>query len=65
MGWAGAIVLIAIRLLYLEASLAHARVQKGTLIFRAGLGVRLLIGGMIVGCSALIIKGSVAKNGGS
>jgi hypothetical protein len=56
MGWTGAIVLIAIRLLYIEASLVHARVQKGTLIFRAGLGMRLLIGGMVIGFSALIIN---------
>ncbi|MDP9113200.1 MAG: hypothetical protein M3O20_05905 [Acidobacteriota bacterium] len=56
MGWTGAIVLIAIRLLYIEASLAHAKVQRGTLIFRTGLGVRLLIGGMVIGFSALIIK---------
>jgi hypothetical protein len=56
MGSAGALVLIPIRLLYIEASVARAKAQKGTLIFRAGLGVRLLIGGMIVGFSALIIN---------
>lgn len=56
MGWAGAIVLIAIRLLYVEANLAHAKVRRGVLVFRAGLGMRLLIGGMIVGLSILIIK---------
>jgi hypothetical protein len=54
-------VLVAVRLLYIEAGLAHARVQKGTLIFRAGLAARLLIGGMVVGCSALIIKGLASE----
>lgn len=56
MGWAGAIVLIAIRLLYVEASVAHAKLRKGVLVFRAGLGVRLLIGAMIIGLSILIVK---------
>lgn len=56
MGWTGAIVLIAIRLLYIEADLAHAKVRRGVLVFRAGLGIRLLIGAMIVGLSTLIVK---------
>jgi hypothetical protein len=57
MGWAGAIALIAIRLLYVEASLAHAKARRGTLVFRAGTGVRLLIAGGVLVCSAMIIKG--------
>ncbi len=57
MGWGGAIVLIAIRLFYLEASPSRSKAKDGALIFRAAAGVRLLFGGGIIGFCVLIING--------
>ena len=53
--WFAPLVLIGIRLLSVEAGVAHAEKRNGVLVFRAGLGMRLLIGGGILGFSALII----------
>jgi hypothetical protein len=56
-GWLGAVVVIAIRLLYIEASLGHAKASHGALVFRASWSMQMLLGGMIVGFSVVIING--------
>lgn len=48
------------RLLYVEARLTHVRAKGSVLVFRAGLGIRLLFGAGIIGFSALTI-GSVGR----
>ncbi len=52
--WIGPLVLMALRLLYLEAQLARTAIKGRNLIFRGGLGLRLLLAGCIVGVSVLI-----------
>jgi hypothetical protein len=53
--WTAPLVLIGIRFLLVEATLAHAQLKKGTLVFRGSLGFRLIIGGSIVAFSAMIL----------
>jgi hypothetical protein len=55
--WSGPLVLIALRLIAVEAGLAHAETREGTLIFRGGRALRFVIGGAIVGFSVLVAKG--------
>jgi hypothetical protein len=47
--WIGPLVLAVLRLLYVEARQTQAAAKGGELIFRAGIGVRLLFGCGIVG----------------
>jgi hypothetical protein len=49
--WIGPLVLTLLRLLYAEARLTHAAAKDGALVFRAGMGMRVLLGVGILGFS--------------
>lgn len=53
--WVASLVLVVIRVLSVEARLAHAERIKSALVFRATLGIRLMIGGAIIGFSTFIL----------
>lgn len=54
--WIGPLVLTLLRLLYTEARLTYASAKGDRLIFRAGIGLRLLFGVGIIGFSALTLS---------
>jgi hypothetical protein len=57
MWWIGPLVLTLLRVLHTDARVARATAKGGTVVFRAALGVRILIGSGIVGLLILIAKG--------
>lgn len=54
--WIGPLVLTLLRLLYMEARLTHSSAKGNLLIFRAGIGIRVLFGIGIIGFSTLTLS---------
>lgn len=54
--WLGPLGLTVLRILYVEARVSQARTRGNLLLFPAGLGIRFLFGGGIIGFSALVVS---------
>jgi hypothetical protein len=55
--WIGPIVVTVLRMLSVEARLAHAEVKKSLLVFRGGLAMRILLAAEVIGFSIFIATG--------